>query len=145
VNEASEVVVDLPGAQFRLDSEYRERFAQLWVRACHEADGREMDAGEEATRRPVVTADPTVGNGLVIRWRHSTEDRAVLSASRDGVMIHGGVFINNVIRQWIFDAERACEAIRAGREDDAKAMATHEWDRAFCGDLVPVVREASTP
>src|SRR5580704_10481698 len=126
----------------RFGAEGRERFSQLWVRACHEADGRETEAAADDGPAPVITADPTVCNGLVVRWRHSTGDRAVLSASRDGVMIHGSTFLNAVLRRWIFDAERASEAIRAGREADAKAMATHEYDRAFGGDLVPAAREA---
>ena len=126
----------------RFGAECREQFSQLWVRACHEADGCETEEARDDGPQPVITADPTMGSGLVVRWRHSTEDRAILSASRDGVMIHGNTFLNAVLRRWIFDAERAHEAIRAGREDDAKAMATHERERPFGGDLVPVAQEA---
>jgi hypothetical protein len=87
---------------------------------------------------PVISATHTIGDGLVVRWRHTTEGEAVVSASRNGVMIHGSVFVSDELKQWIADAEHARELIRAGREDEAKALATHKYDRPFFGDLVPI-------
>lgn len=86
---------------------------------------------------PVISATHTIGDGLVVRWRYSPEGPAVLSASRNAVMIHGTVIVTDEFLQWVGAAQYARDLIRSGREDEVKAMATHEYDRAFFGDLVP--------
>jgi hypothetical protein len=86
---------------------------------------------------PVIVATETPANGLVVRWRRGTEDFALLSASRYGVEIHGPAHVDDDLKQWITDAERAHEDLKAGRRAEARALATHESDPKF-GDLVPV-------
>lgn len=80
-------------------------------------------------------------DGLVIRWRYTPEGPAVVSASRNGVMIHGDVAFNEVTQAWIADAQIARDHLVAGRRALAKAMATHEYDRPFFGDLVPIKKD----
>jgi len=87
---------------------------------------------------PVISATHTIGDGLVVRWRYTTEGGAVVSASRNAVMVHGTVTVTDELLQWIGAAQYARDLIRAGHLDEVKAMATHEYDRAFFGDLVPV-------
>lgn len=96
---------------------------------------------EEPPLCPVITATPTIQSGLVIRWFRGMggyENRgAVLSASRDGVMIHGDVFLHDLPGEWVEAAKGATAAIRAEAQEDAKALATHRQD-GFLGPLVSV-------
>lgn len=86
--------------------------------------------------QPVISATHTIGDGLVVRWRRTAEGETVVSASRSAVMIHGTVTVDDdTLRQWIADAEHARELLRSGRTAEARALATHEYDR---GSLVPV-------
>lgn len=87
---------------------------------------------------PVITADYTVCDGLVIRWRRRVQSEPVLSASRHSVMIHGSVILDSDLKRWITDAEHARDALTAGREGEARAMATHRWTRMLGGDLAPI-------
>lgn len=88
---------------------------------------------------PVITAAQTVMDGLVVRWRVSVAGPALLSASRDHVMIHGTVDLAT-IEPWLDDARRAHEALAHGRREEVAALATHEHGRTFGGDLVPIER-----
>lgn len=87
----------------------------------------------------VVTADPTIMDGLVVRWRATTEGPTLLSASRDRVMVHGDVTLSR-IEPWLADARRAHEALKAGRRDEAEALATHRFGRLLSDDLIPIER-----
>lgn len=90
---------------------------------------------------PVICADQTIGDGLVTRWRFSTDGPAALSASRSPAMVHGSVSVDDDLRLRMTGAPRGRKALRAGRDGEARALATHEYDRAFFGDLVPVARK----
>lgn len=90
---------------------------------------------------PVVVAAHTVMSGLVVRWYRSADmNRTVLSASRDGVMIHGDVFLHDLPASWLSDATDASEAINAGRPGAARALATHERQGFMNGPLTEVKR-----
>lgn len=89
---------------------------------------------------PVITATPTIMDGLVVCWRASVHGPSLLSASRDHLMIHGTVDLAT-IAPWLDDARRVHEALKAGRGDEAAALATHEYDRPFGHDLVPIERK----
>lgn len=82
------------------------------------------------TDQPVVIATPTVMDGLVLRWFRDEDAAAygseVLSASRNGVMIHGDQYLHDLPEQWVSDAKHATEAIRAGHEAEARALVTHQ-------------------
>lgn len=95
-----------------------------------------------APRPPVVTATPTIMSGLVVRWHAVVNGDALLSASRSCVMIHGDVDLAR-IEPWLDDARRAHEALKAGRRDEAAALATHTYDRPFGRDLIPIKRSTS--
>ena len=86
----------------------------------------------------VVVATPTILSGLVVRWRAVVNGGALLSASRARVMIHGDVDLAR-IEPWLDDARRAHEALRAGRDGEARALATHRYARLL-GALVPIGR-----
>ena len=86
----------------------------------------------------VVVATPTILSGLVVRWRAVVNGDALLSASRARVMIHGDVDLAR-IEPWLDDARRAHEALRAGRDGEARALATHRYARLL-GALVPIGR-----
>jgi len=92
---------------------------------------------------PVVTATPTIMSGLVIRWRAVVNGDALLSTSRACVMIHGDVELVR-IEPWLNDARRAHQALKAGRDDEARALATHEYAglRLLGDELVPVKRSS---
>jgi hypothetical protein len=82
----------------------------------------------------VITASPSAQyGGLVLSWRVTTAGPALLSASRDHVMVHGTVDLAT-IEPWLDDARRAHEALKAGRPEEAATLATHEYhgcDRGF--------------
>src|SRR2546429_8075717 len=90
---------------------------------------------------PVVTATTTIMSGLVIRWRAVARGDALLSASRACVMIHGDVDLAR-IEPWLDDARKAREALKAGRDGEARALATHEHAGFLSDDLVPIERGA---
>jgi hypothetical protein len=96
------------------------------------------------TDTPVVVAAHMLIAGLVVRWYRSENaadiNRVVISASRDGVMIHGDVFLHDLPVAWLTAAGKAHEAIAAGRDDDARAFATHERKGFMNGPLVAVQR-----
>lgn len=90
---------------------------------------------------PVITATQTIQSGLVVRWYRGMtgyqNQGAVLSVSRDGVMIHGDVFLHDLPEAWIGDAREAFADLRAGRVHKVIDLATHKHD-GFLGPLVPV-------
>jgi hypothetical protein len=88
---------------------------------------------------PIITATHTIMSGIVIRWQAAERGDALLSASRACVMIHGDVDLAR-IEPWLDDARRAHQALKAGRDDEARALATHEHTRLLGGDLVPIER-----
>lgn len=91
---------------------------------------------------PVVTATHTIMDGLVLRWYASLAaaeygGRECLSASRNGVMIHGNVYLHDLPDEWVEAARRAHELLRAGKDAEARKLATHEA-KGFTGDLVAI-------
>jgi hypothetical protein len=89
---------------------------------------------------PVITVTPMIVAGTVVRWYHSTDDneRPVLSASREGVMIHGDVFWHDIPREWLNRAKDAHEMLKlSGGKRDVGHFATHKR-RGLTGPLEPV-------
>lgn len=82
----------------------------------------------------------TVGDGTVVRWYHTLaaaeNHQVLLSASRNGVMIHGNVFWHDIPRHWLAAAELA--RVHLTRGQDVTHFATHRHDRFPNGPLVPV-------
>lgn len=93
----------------------------------------------------VVVATPTITDGLVLRWYRRIDvarysDSAIVSASRQGVMLNGESFLHTIPAAWITDAQRACEMLRHDQRDRAMELATHQRARAFSGDLTEISR-----
>jgi hypothetical protein len=92
---------------------------------------------------PVVTVTPTIQSGTVVRWYYSTASeeingRPVLSASREGVMIHGDVFWHDIPREWLNRAIDAHEMLNLSNgKRDVSHLATHSR-RGLTGPLEPV-------
>jgi hypothetical protein len=89
---------------------------------------------------PIVTVTPTIQSGTVVRWYYSTGDneRPVLSASREGVMIHGDVFWHDIPREWLNAAKDAHEMLGlTNGKRDVSHLATHSR-RGLTGPLEPV-------
>lgn len=89
---------------------------------------------------PVITVTPTIQSGTVVRWYRSTDDneRPVLSASREGVMIHGDVFWHDIPREWLNRATAAHEMLKLSNgKRDLNYFATHKR-RGLTGPLEPV-------
>ncbi|HLK00293.1 MAG TPA: hypothetical protein VKU39_10355 [Streptosporangiaceae bacterium] len=88
---------------------------------------------------PVVVATQTVMSGLVVRWYRNIADAEthaeLISASRDGVLISGDVYLHDLPDEWIADAKRAHEALKADRREEARGLATHRHTKVFGGDL----------
>jgi hypothetical protein len=99
---------------------------------------------------PVVTVTPTIMGGTVARWyrdeRSAENGRPVLSASRDGVMVHGEVYVASdrghwhLPGEWIDSAREAHAALTADRRAYLGHLATHT--HPFFGPLVPVANPA---
>ena len=94
----------------------------------------------------VVVATQTIMDGLVLRWYRNLPSAefghsyAVVSASRNGVLVTGSVYLHEIPAGWISGAERARELMRDGQVDGAREFATHEHARAFGGELREVSR-----
>jgi hypothetical protein len=108
------------------------------------SDLAELEAAHQHDRGEamIVTATPTIMDGLVIRWYASerAEDRGseVMSASRNGVRVYS--FLHEVPAAHMANAVRAYEYLRADRpgcEDFARSLATHRRSGMF-GPLEPV-------
>jgi hypothetical protein len=88
----------------------------------------------------VVTGVQTMMDGLVLRWyrtvREAEELTAKLSASRNGVMIHGSVYLHDLPDEWLEEAQRAHELLKAAKRDAAMALATHRPRSLFGSKLV---------
>jgi len=92
---------------------------------------------------PIVTVTPTMQSGTVVRWRRALHGPACLSASREGVMIHGEQWLTGphaLPARWITDAHIAHGNLLSGR--DVRHMATHH-QRGLAGPLEPI--ERTTP
>lgn len=91
------------------------------------------------TPDPVITVTPTIQSGTVVRWHRSLTDanqhQEILSASRDGAMIHGNVFLHDLPEEWVEAAKAAATDLRMSR--DVKHLATHRR-RGLMGPLEPV-------
>ncbi|MEU6781494.1 hypothetical protein ABZ912_20000 [Nonomuraea angiospora] len=99
------------------------------------------------TDDPVITVTATVMSGTVVRWHESLQaaenHRPVLSASREGVMTHNDVYLNEIPSEWISAAMQAYEKLRRAPRADMKHLATHRHSVVANGPLVPVEKEAS--
>lgn len=80
-----------------------------------------------------VTVTPTIMSGTVVRWFPSEEAmRSVspaISASRDGVMGHGGHYLTPDLFQGAWDAHLAIK-----RGDTVAHLATHRHAGLFSGE-----------
>lgn len=92
---------------------------------------------------PVITVTPTIQSGTVVRWYYCTagveiNGRPVLSASREGVTIHGDVFWHDIPREWLNRATDAQEMLKLSNgKRDLNYFATHKR-RGLTGPLEPV-------
>jgi hypothetical protein len=90
---------------------------------------------------PVVVATPTIMDGVVLRWYHTADawkwQGEVCSASRNGVSIHCE-YLHEVPAGWLEDAQEAHRLMEAGRDDQAREMATHRPTRLLGGELEPI-------
>jgi hypothetical protein len=91
---------------------------------------------------PVITVTPTVMDGTVVRWYTgelaAEQGRPLVSASRNGVMIHGDVYIHDLPTSWLEAAQDAHVRIRAGQ--DVGGLATHRHPFGS-RELIPVGAE----
>lgn len=89
---------------------------------------------------PVITVTATIQSGTVIRWYRSVEAVQVrgpaLSASRDGVMIHGE-YLTAIPEEWIERAKAAYAMLAADHNADLGDWATHRR-RGLLGPLEPI-------
>jgi hypothetical protein len=95
------------------------------------------------TAQPVITVTATIMSGTVVRWFHNERaadtNAAVVSASRDGAMIHGNAFVSGpdaIPQEWI-DAARATHAALASG-GDVGHLATHRRRGVLNSPLEPV-------
>lgn len=88
---------------------------------------------------PVITVTPTIMDGTVVRWYTGAlaaeQSRPLLSASRQGVMIHGDVLIADLPASWIEAAQDAHGRIAAGYA--VSHLATHRKPLGS-RELIPV-------
>lgn len=95
-----------------------------------------------AEQDAVVVVTHTVGDGTVVRWYRTLAaaecHQVLVSASRNGVMIHGSVYLHDIPQHWLAAAEVA--RVRLTRGQDVTHFATHRHDRFLNGPLVPVDR-----
>jgi hypothetical protein len=90
----------------------------------------------------IVTVTATVMDGTAVRWYRGMSaaemHRPVLSASRRGVKVYDGVYLNEVPPEWIAAAMQAYETLRGDPRADVKHLATHVNKGPSNGPLVPV-------
>jgi hypothetical protein len=92
---------------------------------------------------PIVTVTATVMSGVVVRWQRALHGPQCLSASRDGVMVHGEQWLTGphaLPAAWVEDAHLAHGELAAGRS--VGHMATHRR-RGLTGPLEPVTAKPS--
>lgn len=94
------------------------------------------------TDKPVITVTATIMSGAVVRWHQTLSaaenHRPVLSASREGVMTHNDVYLNEIPPDWIAAATQAYETLRRNPRADVRHLATHVNRGPSNGPLVPV-------
>lgn len=93
---------------------------------------------------PVVTVTATIQSGVVVRWYRDADDSAgpCLSASRNGVMIHGDQWLTGpdaLPAAWVEDAHVAHGTLLSG--GSVGHMATHRR-AGLLGPLEPVTGNA---
>lgn len=93
---------------------------------------------------PVITVKATVFDGTVVRWHRSLtaaeNHHPFLSASRNGVMVHGE-YLTDIPDELVAAARAAYEELRRNHDADLKHLATHR-NRGFPnGPLEPVQKE----
>lgn len=93
---------------------------------------------------PVITVTATIMDGQVVRWYRTVgaaaNHRPVLSASRNGVSVHGE-YLTGIPQSWIDTAKQAYADLAADSDADVKRLATHR-NRGFSnGPLEPVEKK----
>lgn len=137
-----------------LEDELTETYATLESyreKAC--ADEREIerlrlllaahDADRKAARKAVVVASDATMHGLVITWRRHPAATPVLTVSRHHLLIRGDIYVDPDFLAWLSDARAAHAALQAGRDHEARALATHTHRGLFGDELIPI-RKATT-
>jgi hypothetical protein len=94
--------------------------------------------------RAVVVSRTTIMDGTVVSWfatlGAAEQGREVLSASRNGVMIHGDTYLHTIPGSWLDQAEEAHAALCLG---EPVAYLVHYRRLPKLG-LVPTVPEPAT-
>lgn len=95
---------------------------------------------------PVITVTHTIMDGQVARWYRSvdaaTHHSPVLSASRNGVMVHAE-YLTNVPQEWVDAATAAYRELATDRNADVRSLATHRNRGVMNGPLEPVPTKES--
>lgn len=90
---------------------------------------------------PVVTVTTTVMDGTVVRWHRDVQAaqtmRPVLSACREGVLVHGG-YLTAIPDEWVAAARQAHELLARNPHADLSHLATHRHRGPSNGPLEPV-------
>lgn len=102
------------------------------------------------TDQPVITVDVAVMDGTVVRWFRSLSaaetNRPTLSASRQGVMVHGE-YLTSVPEAWIEAAKTAHRQLTRAPRADMTGLATHARRKALgvrSGPLDPISKEQTS-
>ena len=90
----------------------------------------------------MVTVTATIMSGTVVRWHRNLTSaelhRPMLSASREGVMTHNDVYLNEIPPHWMAAAMEAYELLRRDPRADVRHLATHVHRGPSNGPLVPI-------
>jgi hypothetical protein len=90
----------------------------------------------------VVIGYQTIQDGLVLRFYRdmaaATNHRETLSAGRNGVLVHNSAYLHTIPQDVMAEAQGAFEALRQGRDDDARALCTHRKNGLLAGRIEPI-------
>jgi hypothetical protein len=102
---------------------------------------------EELVEPWVVIETATVMSGSVLRWyRNETAakwGRTFVSASREGVLVADGVYLDTIPTDVLDEAKAAYRDLAAGRRERASRFVTHR-QRFGSDELIPVEPTAAT-
>jgi hypothetical protein len=94
-----------------------------------------MEPDDTGRAPAVVVYRATILDGPVLSWfvnlGAAQNGREVISASRNGVMIHGDVYLHTIRRDWLTTAEEAHAALCLGQ--DVGHLATHVHRKVIIG------------
>jgi hypothetical protein len=96
---------------------------------------------EPMSGAPVVMVFPTIMDGTVVRWYRTVaaaeNHRPVLSASRNGVMVHAE-YLTSIPDAWVDSAKTTYMRLERDRNADVRHLATHRNQGPSNGPIAEV-------